>query len=111
MNFNLKSYFLLIRPINIFIGALTIWVGASLSGAIYPLVKVVLACVSGSLIMAGGNVINDYFDVEIDRVNKPFRPLPSKVVAAKGALSFFCLALPMCFDLPAGAKKISKGNI
>lgn len=88
MNFNLKSYFLLIRPINIFIGALTIWVGACLSGAIYPFVKVVLACVSGSLIMAGGNVINDYFDVEIDRVNKPFRPLPSKVVAAKGALSF-----------------------
>ncbi len=41
--------------------------------------------------MAGGNVINDYFDVEIDRVNKPFRPLPSKVVAAKGAFSFAIL--------------------
>lgn len=63
-------------------------VGASLSGTIHPLGKIVLACVSGSLIMAGGNAINDYFDVEIDRVNKPFRPLPSSVLAAKGALSF-----------------------
>ncbi|MCH6560455.1 UbiA family prenyltransferase, partial [candidate division KSB1 bacterium] len=88
MNFNLKSYFLLIRPINIFIGALTIWVGASLSGAIYPLGKVVLACVSGSLIMAGGNVINDYFDVEIDRVNKPLRPLPSNAVRLSSVSGF-----------------------
>jgi len=88
MNFNLKGYFLLIRPINIFIGALTILVGASISGTIHPLGKVVLACVSGSLIMAGGNVINDYFDVEIDRVNKPFRPLPANVVVVSSVLDF-----------------------
>jgi len=88
MNFDLKGYFVLIRPANISIGALTIFMGAFISGTIQPLEKVVLACISGSLIMAGGNVINDYFDVEIDRVNKSFRPLPSNIVTAKGALSF-----------------------
>ena len=88
MNFNLKGYFILVRPVNIFIGALTVFVGAVITGTIHPLEKVVLACISGSLIMAGGNVINDYFDLEIDRVNKPFRPLPSNIVTAKGVLSF-----------------------
>ncbi|TDI80130.1 MAG: geranylgeranylglycerol-phosphate geranylgeranyltransferase, partial [Caldithrix sp.] len=88
MNFNLKGYFILVRPVNIFIGALTVFVGAVITGTIHPLEKVVLACISGSLIMAGGNGINDYFDLEIDRVNKPFRPLPSNIVTTKGVLSF-----------------------
>ncbi len=88
MNFNLKGYFILIRPVNILIGALTVFVGAFITGTIQPLEKVLLACVSGSLIMAGGNVINDYFDVEIDRVNKPFRPLPSNTVRVSSALGF-----------------------
>jgi geranylgeranylglycerol-phosphate geranylgeranyltransferase len=30
-----------------------------------------------ALLTAAGNVVNDYFDVETDRINKPFRPLPS----------------------------------
>ena len=38
--------------------------------------------------MAGGNVINDYYDVEIDRVNKPFRPLPASHLQVGEALTF-----------------------
>ena len=38
--------------------------------------------------MAGGNVINDYFDVEIDRVNKPLRPLPSNTVRLSSVSGF-----------------------
>lgn len=88
MNFSSKGYFALLRPINILIGAITIFVGAFMTGTIQPLEKVLLACVSGSLIMAAGNVINDYFDVEIDRINKPFRPLPSNQMDVKAALIF-----------------------
>jgi geranylgeranylglycerol-phosphate geranylgeranyltransferase len=29
------------------------------------------------LVTAGGNTINDYFDTEIDRINRPDRPIPS----------------------------------
>ena len=36
-----------------------------------PLHLFVLLVVSTVLIAAGGNVINDYFDMRIDRINKP----------------------------------------
>jgi len=36
-----------------------------------------LAGISVFLIMAAGNMINDYFDFEIDKINKKNRPLPS----------------------------------
>ncbi len=38
--------------------------------------------------MAGGNAINDYFDVDIDRLNKPWRPLASDRVKVKEAMIF-----------------------
>jgi len=40
------------------------------------------------LITGAGNVINDYFDVESDKINKPKRPLPSGRASRRGALVF-----------------------
>jgi len=40
------------------------------------------------LITAAGNVINDYFDVEIDRVNRPDRPIPSGTVTLPAARAY-----------------------
>lgn len=37
---------------------------------------------------AGGNVINDYFDAEIDAINRPDRPIPAGAVRRSTALSF-----------------------
>jgi len=45
-----------------------------------------------ALVTGMGNVINDYFDVEIDRVNKPRRPLPSGRLSARSAVRFYALA-------------------
>ncbi|WP_094227346.1 geranylgeranylglycerol-phosphate geranylgeranyltransferase [Methanolobus psychrotolerans] len=44
------------------------------------------------LVTGAGNAINDYFDVEIDKINKPERPIPSGKIALKTAL-YFSLAL------------------
>lgn len=38
------------------------------------------------LITGGGNAINDYFDREIDAVNRPERPIPSGRISPRGAL-------------------------
>jgi geranylgeranylglycerol-phosphate geranylgeranyltransferase len=38
---------------------------------------VLLAGAALALVSAGGYVINDYFDIEIDRINRPDRPLPA----------------------------------
>lgn len=35
---------------------------------------------------AGGNTINDYFDYEIDKINRPERPLPRGAMSRKAAL-------------------------
>ena len=63
------------RPANVFIAALSIFIAILLTGTIQPIIKVIFACISGSMIMAGSNTINDYFDLEIDKINKPNRPL------------------------------------
>jgi len=42
-----------------------------------PGLNIFLAAFAASLVLASGNVINDINDAEIDKINKPFRPLPS----------------------------------
>jgi len=67
----------LIRPANVVIAAGAVLVGALSSGVRPHEGPVLLACLVAGLITAGGNAINDVCDVDIDRVNKPRRPLPS----------------------------------
>jgi geranylgeranylglycerol-phosphate geranylgeranyltransferase len=46
-----------------------------------------------SLAAAAGNVINDYYDYGIDRVNKPGRPIPAGVISPGMALIIYLLLL------------------
>jgi geranylgeranylglycerol-phosphate geranylgeranyltransferase len=41
-----------------------------------------------TFITAAGNVINDYFDAEIDAINRPERPIPSGTVSRNAALVY-----------------------
>lgn len=50
-----------------------------------------MACTSAVLIAAGANAINDVFDLAIDRINKPKRPLPSGLVTINQARIFAIL--------------------
>jgi geranylgeranylglycerol-phosphate geranylgeranyltransferase len=79
------------RPVNILISFLTIIVAAELAWGLSPLNHVLLAALSAALITIGANVINDYFDIEIDRINKPHRPLASGLLSKKNALIYFCI--------------------
>lgn len=83
-----KGYYQLIRPLNVFIGGLSIWIGGAITGRISPVFHLLLASLSGMLITAAANTINDYFDIEIDKVNKPERPLPAGRVAPRQAFLF-----------------------
>ncbi|MCS7230120.1 MAG: geranylgeranylglycerol-phosphate geranylgeranyltransferase [Candidatus Kryptonium sp.] len=81
----------IIRPSNVLIAGLTIFFGVLIFGKGLPdLFKLaLLAGIAGALIDAGGNVINDYFDVEIDKVNKPNRPIPSGLISRGFALLIY----------------------
>ncbi|MEN3038249.1 MAG: geranylgeranylglycerol-phosphate geranylgeranyltransferase [Candidatus Kryptonium sp.] len=81
----------IIRPSNVLIAGLTIFFGVLIFGkGNSDLFKLALfAGIAGALIDAGGNVINDYFDVEIDKVNKPSRPIPSGLISKRFALLLY----------------------
>jgi len=87
-------YFLrLIRPINLFIIILTMY------GTVYYVqrtslfygysiswIDFILLVFSTCLIAAGGNIINDYFDVKADRINKPEKLIITKHIKRRWAI-------------------------
>jgi geranylgeranylglycerol-phosphate geranylgeranyltransferase len=78
----------LVRPLNLLITFLSIVAASIISGgSVHSAWLVVVAGVVGALVAAGANAINDYFDVEIDRVNRPDRPLPSGTMTPGSALT------------------------
>jgi len=90
------------RPLNILIAFLSIFIGGLITGTIHPLKKLLLACLSGSIIAAGANSINDYFDLEIDRINKPRRPLPSGRITTRQAWAFSMVCFLVGIAISAG---------
>ncbi len=65
------------------LGALLVAGAAAFEGG--ALVRTLLAAVAAALLAAGGNAFNDAADVEIDRINRPGRPVPSGRVSVAGA--------------------------
>ena len=72
-----KAIFVLGRPMNCLITFLSVWTAALVAGEIYISWRITLASVSAALFAGFGNMVNDIFDINIDKINKPFRPLAS----------------------------------
>jgi len=85
----MNPYVELIRPNVCILTLLGLVVGAIVAGTAsltFPLVSAILAAF---VICGAGDVINDYFDRSIDKVNAPHRPIPSGRVTAQSALAYF----------------------
>jgi geranylgeranylglycerol-phosphate geranylgeranyltransferase len=88
------GYLKLTRSLNNLIAALSVLVGALVAGDIedayasFNWWAVAFACISAFFISGGGNCINDFFDMEIDKINKPFRPLPKGEISKEASLWF-----------------------
>ncbi|MDD8019402.1 MAG: geranylgeranylglycerol-phosphate geranylgeranyltransferase, partial [Bacteroidota bacterium] len=86
----MKQYIALLRPSNFVITALSIFVSCILAGGTKAqFLQMMFASLGGALIGGGGMVINDIFDIEIDKINKPNRPLPSGAVTKFDAALFY----------------------
>jgi geranylgeranylglycerol-phosphate geranylgeranyltransferase len=84
---SLSGYVTITRPVNSLVAGLAAIVAYLIAtGTIIPATLLLFAVVC--LITAAGNVINDYFDVEIDRVNRPDRPIPSGQVSLPAARAY-----------------------
>lgn len=99
------------RPINFVITFLSVLVaGFIASGKIELTFILISAAIAAAFSSAAGNIINDYYDVEIDRINRPDRAIPSNSLSRKNALSlyfiFLAISLIPAFYLPLQASVI-----
>jgi geranylgeranylglycerol-phosphate geranylgeranyltransferase len=97
-----SAYFSIIRPLNASVAGIAgvlgylIAQGTLFGEPMLPLVVVVVACIT-----AAGNTINDYFDRDIDLINRPDRPIPAGRISPRAALLFSTL-LFLAGNLVAG---------
>lgn len=87
----LRAYLNILRPSNLGLFFLAVWLGAWLVAGWQAMLSLngILAALSGTLIGGAGNVINDVYDIDIDRINKPHRPLVSGKLTVKEAVGFW----------------------
>ncbi|MDG6911011.1 MAG: geranylgeranylglycerol-phosphate geranylgeranyltransferase [Nitrososphaerota archaeon] len=76
----------LIRPVNCTMIGFAVIVGAFVSKppSVFP-AQLALGFLTGFFICAYSMVVNDVYDVDVDRVNRPDRPLPSGGVSMREA--------------------------
>ncbi len=84
---SLSGLLAITRPINAIISGLAALIGFLVATGTVTTPAIVLVPVV-VLVTAAGNVINDFFDAEIDAINRPDRPIPSGVVLRSTARSF-----------------------
>ena len=87
------AYLRLMRPLNCLMTAAGVFVGGLLIAGknisiLFSAAPLFLAMISALLIAGAGNAINDYCDVDADRVNRPGRPIPSGRISRRTALIF-----------------------
>ena len=86
------AYLELARPLNGLIAFISAWLGGVFAsrGNTENLLdgRLLLVSIAALLLLSAGNAINDYCDYNIDRINRPQRPLPSGRIQRLHALIF-----------------------
>lgn len=86
----MNRWIAILRPINGVMGVVATWISAFIAVGL-ALASYAIPVAIGSAIVfmvtSGGNIFNDYLDVENDRINHPERPLPSGTIEKRTALS------------------------
>ena len=83
----LFAYLQLLRLPNVFTAMADIFMGFLIShGSLDPWSQFVPLLLASSCLYLSGMVLNDWFDIEVDRLERPERPLPSGRIARSHAL-------------------------
>lgn len=103
MNAVVKGYLRLMRPANLPTAASDILAGIAITGAFSGFslanfsnpftIDMLLLIIASVLLYAGGVVLNDVFDVELDKVERPERAIPSGLISLKAAAIFGAILL------------------
>lgn len=107
----LIAHIIILRPLNLTIGAFAVIITASIlkqmgQVSVWFTALIVVVCYN-----AAANSINDYFDLETDRINRPNRPLVTGDVKPQTALFLaiilFIIGTILAFTLPFTATFIA----
>ena len=93
---NARAYFALVRPINCAMIGFAVVIGFFVSRpsvASLSWLQVGLGFLTGFFVCAYSMVVNDAYDVEVDKVNRPERPIPSGEVSLGSAYRFAMVLL------------------
>ena len=82
----MNPYIEILRPGNAMMGAIAVILIAIIDRTLN--LPIILAMLAVFFETAAGNVINDYYDYEIDLINKPQRPIPSGRISLKGGRNY-----------------------
>lgn len=86
MNPKFRSYFELLRLPAVFTALADVMMGFLVThGSLHPERNFALIALVSSLLYLSGMVLNDVFDVEVDAVERPHRPIPSGRVSLRAA--------------------------
>ena len=90
---NFKAYIFITRPVNVLITFLVVIVGSLICIiSDYSIYKILLAAFSAALTAGAGNIINDIYDIEADKINHPERPLAKGIITTNNAwVEYFLL--------------------
>lgn len=83
----MKVFLELMRPFNCLMAGVAAVIGMLMAGA-WSTEHAALIFFAVFTVTGAGNAVNDYFDREIDAVNRPDRPVPSGRVTPKHALAW-----------------------
>ncbi len=98
--------FALMRPLNAavtFAGVAAACVIAGADGS--DVGRIFIAAAAGTLLASAGNIINDVYDVAIDRINKPGRAIAAGIIAPRTAVlwSAICGSAGLALSVPLGS--------
>ncbi len=83
----LKAFWEILRPFNCIMAGVAAIIGLAIAGSLDPKAGL-LIFFAVFLITGAGNAINDYYDREIDAINRPKRPIPSGRILPRAAFNY-----------------------
>jgi geranylgeranylglycerol-phosphate geranylgeranyltransferase len=105
------SYMNILRPLNLIFSALSVIIAAYLTHSLGQTATIINAVIVVVTFAGASNILNDIFDINIDRKNQPHRPLPSGEISVWAALVYmvalYFSGIYMAFNLPELAIEIA----
>ncbi|MHA2280662.1 MAG: geranylgeranylglycerol-phosphate geranylgeranyltransferase [Promethearchaeota archaeon] len=90
-----KDIIEILRPLNdimgslsVIIGILNTRIGVDISILTF---NIILGVLTYFFLAGSGNIINDYYDIEIDKINRPERPIPRGAISLKQAKTLWII--------------------